>query len=339
MRLCNFNYELPRELIAQKPLIRRENSRLMILNKNEIKHKRFYNIINYLDEGDVLVVNESRVLPYKFVGKKETGGKVVVIINKKIEDCYECIIKGHKIKKNNKLIFNNKPENKRNVLEAQVIDRKNDKFYLRFNKKINSNLINKIGRLPLPFYLKNNNISEEKYQTVFSKKSGSLAAPTAGLHFSKELLERIKKKRVKIARVCLHISFSTFLPIKENDYRKHQMEPEFFSINKKTANIINNRKGRLFVCGTTSLKTLESAVDENGKIKACSGYSNLFIYPGYKFKNKINGLITNFHLPKSSLLLLVCAFYGRKKILNAYEIAIKRKYRFYSFGDAMLLIK
>jgi S-adenosylmethionine:tRNA ribosyltransferase-isomerase len=326
MKLSDFDYNLPKEFIAQKPVSPRDNSKLMVIG-SEIEHKRFYDIIDYLEKGDILVLNETKVIPAKLTGRKETGSSAEIIV----EEFEGKICKGH-IKTRNprigtKLIFGK--------YNAEIIDENEEMFTIRFDENIKS-IMKSIGQLPTPPYVKRKLDKNSQYQTVYSKKKGSIAAPTAGLHFTTRLLNKIKKKGVKIAKVCLHIDFGTFLPVR--DVNKKKLHAEYYEIDKKNADIINNRKGRLFVVGTTSIRTLES-VSKNGKIIAGKGKTEIFIKPGYKFKNKIDGMITNFHLPKSTLLMLVSAFIGRKKILDAYKIAIKKKYRFFSFGDVMLIFK
>lgn len=351
MKLSDFNYKLDKRFIAQRPVEPKDHSKLMVVKYGKIEHKYFYNLVDYLKKDDVLVINETKVLPNKIVGNKATGGKAELIINKTLKNSKrifgapkipqgffsetknsicECIIKTRKPKIGTEFIF-------KNNINGKIIDKKGNLFIVKFNKNINK-LIEKIGELPTPPYVKSKIRKDSEYQTIYSKAEGSLAAPTAGLHFTQNLLKKLKNNGVKIARLTLHISFGTFSHIREEDFTKHKMDPEYFSIRKKDAETINKRKGRLFVVGTTSLKALES-LNNGGKIAAKSGYSDLFIYPGYKFKTKVDGFITNFHLPKSSLLLLTCAFYGRKNVLNAYEEATRRNYGFFSFGDAMLLLK
>ncbi len=325
--LEDYNYSLPKEFIAQEQIKPRTHSKLMVVKDNgEIVHDRFYNIINYLNKDDVLVINESRVVKAKLTGKKESSGKIELLM----ENHDECMVKG-RVKEGTKIIF------EKGII-GKIVEKHDAKCRIKFNKPADE-VIKEIGQLPLPPYIKKKIKSDSQYQTVYSKKEGSLAAPTAGLHFDEELLKKIEAKGIKIAKICLHVSFSTFLPIKESDFTKHKMHNEFFEITKEAADAINRRKGRLFVVGTTSLRALETAADEHGKIPAISSGSEIFIYPGYKFKNKIDGMITNFHLPKSTLLLLVSALFGREKILNAYEEAKKNNYRFFSLGDAMLLLR
>ncbi len=330
MKLNDFDYKLPKELIAQKPLRPRDISKLMVLKNGKIKQDIFRNIINYLEKGDVLVLNETKVIRSKLVGKKETGSHAELIIlnenqNKKGR-IYACRIKASNPRIGTRFVF-------KNNLTGEIVKKENDLFYVKFNRKIKESEL----ELPLPPYVKSKVEKEEYYQTAYAKKQGSVAAPTAGFHFTEELLDKIKNKGIKIAKVCLHIDFGTFLPVRDLD--NHKMHKEFFSLDKKNAELINSRKGRLIAVGTTSVRTLESCSDENGKVHAKTGYTELFIYPGYKFKTKIDALITNFHLPKSTLLLLVCAYYRREKILDAYSEAVKKRYRFYSFGDGMIILK
>ena len=329
MKLSDFDYKLPKEMIAQQPISPRDHSNLMVLNNDKIENRKFYEIINFLNKDDVLILNESKVLKTKITGRKASGGPAELIIIGKDGDLYDCRIKAKNPKVGTRFIFNG--------IKAQVVDLVDDVYKVRFGSGAEKLIMDK-GELPAPPYVKQK-IKDEWYQTVYALKEGSLAAPTAGLHFTEELLKKIEKKGIRIAKVCLHVSFSTFIPIASEDIVSHKMENEYFEIDKKNADLINNCKGKLVVVGTTTLKTLESAADVFGKIKAMKGSSDLFIYPKYKFKLKTSALVTNFHLPKSTLLLLVSAFYGKEKILNAYEEAKKKNYRFYSFGDAMMLMK
>lgn len=330
MEISNYEYFLPKELIAQSPPEKREDSRLFVAKGTRCEHKKFKNIVDYLRKDDVLVINESKVIPAKLVGKKETGSRIWVILTRKLKDCYEAVVKG-RVKVNSLLLFENN-------VSAKVIEKHESIAKLRFSKKLTLANLQKIGQMPIPPYVKRQLKNQSRYQTVYARKQGSIAAHTAGLHFTQELINKIKKKGVKIAKICLHISYSTFFPIR-GPIRDHKMHPEFCEINKKNADIINNRKGRLFAVGTTVVKTIESFADKNGTIKPGCKQSDLFIYPPYQFKVNLNGMITNFHLPKSTLLLLVSAYWGRESILKLYEEAIRHRYRFYSFGDAMLLLK
>lgn len=334
MDLNNFNYELPKELIAQYAIEPRDNCRMFVVkNENDnIKyfHKNFFDIIDFLEKDDVLVINETKVSRAKIIGKKTSGGVVEIMLSKKLDDyTFESRIK-HKVNVGTICLFENN-------LECKVIDKKDDIFIIKFNKIIDEKE-EKNFILPLPPYIKEKIKDENSYQTVYSKKEGSLAAPTAGLHFTPELLKKIEEKGIIIAKICLHVGFGTFLPIRTNIIEEHKMHSEKYEIIESEANKINNRKGRLFVVGTTSVRTLESSSKE-GKIIPGYGETDIFIYPGYNFKNKIDGLITNFHLPKSTLLLLLSAYFGREKVLESYKIAVQEKYRFFSLGDSTLFLK
>jgi len=331
MELSEFNYDLPKELIAQRPANPRTHSRLMILHDDKIEHKKFYEIVEYFQKGDVLVLNETKVLKIKLVGKKETGGKIELMIEEGREKKEECtaILKG-RAKVGNKILFE---KNITGIIE----EKEENKIKIKFNIPIEE-VIKKIGKLPTPPYIKKELKSDSEYQTVFAKKAGSFACPTSGLHFDDELLRKLENKGVEFAKVCLHVSFDTFLPVECEDLTKHQMHGEYCEVNKENVKIINSAK-RLFVLGTTAMRTLESLSKTDGKIYAGNKITKIFIYPGYKFNLKYSGLITNFHLPKSTLLMMISAFYGKEKIFSAYKIAVKEKYRFFSLGDAMFLIK
>lgn len=332
MDINEFDYELPLELISQCAIDKRDESKLLIYDKSEnfVSHKKFYDIIDYLKEGDVLVMNETKVIPCVFYGKKKTGSPVKLsIINLVSDNRYVCRIKTKNPKVSRILEFDN--------FSGEIVKDDDGVFVVEFSKDI-SDEIRLNAKLLLPEYVKDpDSIDADRYQTVYAKKDGSLAAPTAGLHFTKELLDKIIKKGVKIAKVCLHVSYGTFLPIRVKDVMDHKMEEEYFEIKKDACNLINNAK-RLFVVGTTSFKTLESCDWVDGKIVPSNGYSNLFITPKHKVKTPIHGFITNFHLPKSTLLLLVCSLVEKKKLLNVYRNAIEKKYRFYSFGDCMMIL-
>ena len=323
MQLSDFDYHLPKELIAQSGFEPRDSSKLMILN-DEIEHKRFYNIVNYLEEGDVVVLNDSKVVPARIIGKKETGGKVEVLIIRRINEDYECLVKGKNIKEGTKLFFKN--------VSGVVKNKKGFKYLIGFNKEIN---LQSMGEMPTPPYIKEKLLDQKRYNTVYAKKNGSVAAPTAGLHFTKNLIQKIKNKGVKIAYITLHVGVGTFLPVRTEKIEEHKMEKEYFKINKKNVEIINNAK-KVVAVGTTVVRALESSCKDS-KIIPKEGWTDLFIYPGCKFKSKISYLLTNFHLPKSTLFLLVCAFAGRERIFKAYKNAIENSYRFYSFGDAMII--
>lgn len=334
MKLSDFDYHLPSELIAQSPIEPRDSSRLMVLGK-DIEHRYFADIIDYFEEGDTLVLNDSRVIPAKLSGKKSTGGHVEALVVSKSGAGYECLIRGKNIREGTNLYFG---ELKATILE--VIKNENASRYLvEFNCNGNLNdILEKIGEAPLPPYIKKKLDDRNRYQTIYSKEKGSIAAPTAGLHFTNELLNRIRDKGVNIAYVTLHVGIGTFSPVKVENLESHIMEPEYITINAESAEIINGTRGKLIAAGTTTVKALESSC-VNGNITAKEGFSQLFIYPPYTFKSGIDAIITNFHLPKSTLLMLVSAFAGRERLIDAYKEAISNSYRFYSFGDAMLVFR
>ena len=339
MKVSEFNYELPEELIAQTPLEKRDESRLMILNakKQTIEHKIFKDIIKYLEPGDCLVRNNTKVIPARIYGKKETGAHVEFLLLNNIEgDIWETIVRpGNKLHIGTKVIFGD------GILKAEILDvmpggtRKVKFIY----EGIFNEILDKIGLMPLPPYIHEELKDNERYQTVYAKYEGSAAAPTAGLHFTPELLEEIEKKGVKIANVTLHVGIGTFRPVKEETVEAHEMHTEHYYIKKEDADKINETKKngkRVIAVGTTSCRVLETIANEDGLVKETEGDTSIFIYPGYKFKC-IDGLITNFHLPQSTLLMLVSAFAGKDYIMRAYNEAVKQKYRFFSFGDAMFL--
>jgi len=321
----DFDYPLPKELIAQKPVSPRDKSRLLVLGK-KTEHKLFSDILDYLNKGDVVVVNETKVMPAKITGKKQTGTKAEIIIESYKGKEAVCLIKTKNPRPGNTLIFGK--------YKAGITGNQDNIFTVVFNENVEK-IMKKRGELPTPPYVKRKLDKNSQYQTVYAKKKGSVAAPTAGLHFTKRILTKIKAKGVKIAKINLSVSFGTFLPVR--NIKQHNMHEEYFEIDKKNADIINKRKGKLIVVGTTSVRALESAT-KNKKVIPKKAKTTLFIKPGYTFKNKIDILLTNFHLPRSTLLILVSAFAGRKKILKAYKEAVKEKYRFYSFGDAMLIL-
>lgn len=328
-KLEDYNYELPKELIAQSPITPRSESRLLILNQDKIEHKHFHDILEYLKEGDVLVLNDTRVFPGKLIGEKETGSYAELIIEHKTDNnIYQCRIKTRHPKKGTILNF-------KDNLKAEVIEEENGKFFVKFNKTPD---LDKIGEIPLPPYIKKRPDDYEVYQTVYSKNKGSIAAPTAGLHFTNDLLKQIQQKGVKIAKVTLHVNYGTFLPIRTDNILDHKMEKEHYTISEESANLINNAK-RLIAVGTTSLRVIESASDKEGIIHPKQDWTNIYINPETGLKSKTQLLITNFHLPKTSLLVLVSTFAGIDNIIDAYQEAIKHKYRFYSFGDATLLYR
>ena len=328
--LKNYDFELPAELIAQEPVEPRDHARLMVL-RNEIEHRFFYNLLEYLEKGDVMILNNTRVIKARLKGRKKTGGKVEILILEKLDDrIYRCLVKGKKIREGTDLIFGD--------VTGRVLRRNEGLCDIEFSGDI-MELARERGEIPLPPYIKNPpRDAEKRYQTVFAEKEGAVAAPTAGLHFTEELLKKIKNKGVKIGFVTLHVSYGTFKPVKSEDIRNHQMEEEHYTVPEGTADMIYERDCRLFAVETTVVRTLESS-SRNGEVYPSNGSTNLFIYPGYEFKSGIDALITNFHVPRSSLLLLVTTFGGYERIMKAYKIAIEKRYRFYSFGDAMLIFR
>lgn len=340
MKVSDFDYELPEELIAQTPIEKRDESRLMVLDreKQTIEHRKFKNIIEYLKPGDVLVRNNTKVIPARIYGKKETGANVEFLLLHNIEgDIWECIVRpGNKLHIGTKVIFGD------GLLKAEILDimeggTRKVKFY--YNGIFNE-ILDKIGLMPLPPYIHEELKEKDRYQTVYAKYEGSAAAPTAGLHFTEELFEDLRKKGIEVANVTLHVGIGTFRPVKEETVEEHKMHTEHFYIKKEDVEKINNAKKegrRVIAVGTTSCRVLESIADENGFVKETEEDTGIFIYPGYKFKC-IDGLITNFHLPQSTLLMLVSALAGKDYIMKAYKEAVKEKYRFFSFGDAMLII-
>jgi len=341
LKTSDFYYDLPKELIAQTPLEDRSSSRLLVVNKENgnLRHGHFTDITDYLKEGDCLVVNDTRVIPARLYGVKEgTGAKIeFLLLNRKNQDEWEVILKpGKKAKPGAKFIFGD------GLLKAEVLETINDGNRLvRFSYEgLFENVLDKLGEMPLPPYITEKLNDRERYQTVYSKHEGSAAAPTAGLHFTPELLEKIKSMGVKIAYVTLHVGLGTFRPVKVDDVENHKMHSEFYIMTEETADIINSTKkngGRVFSVGTTSSRVLETIADENGFVKAKTGWTDIFIYPPYKFKCA-DALITNFHLPESTLLMLVSSFSSKEIMMNAYSEAVKERYRFFSFGDAMLII-
>lgn len=340
MKTKDFFYELPQKLIAQEPLKSRDSSRLMILEKEtgNIIHKHFYEIIDELMPEDCLILNDSRVLPARIYGVKEETGAMVefLLLNRISENIWEALAgPGKKAKPGTKFIFGN------GIMAGEVLDVTPDgNRIIRFACKENFyTTLDKIGQMPLPHYITHELVDKERYQTVYSKELGSAAAPTAGLHFTNELLEKIKAKGVKIGFVTLHVGLGTFRPVKAENISEHKMHSEHFEIPKETAQLITETKkngGRVISVGTTSCRTLETMFKLEGKIAPCSGWTDIFIYPGYKF-NVIDALITNFHLPESTLIMLVSAFAGQKHTLTAYQKAVEDEYRFFSFGDAMFI--
>ena len=340
MKLTDFNYELPEELIAQHPYDKRDEARLMVLNKQEqtIEHKVFKDVIDYLEPGDCLVINNTKVIPARLYGiKDKTGAKVEFLLLKQMDnDIWEVMVRpGKKLLPGAKVIFGD------GILTAEILEMLeggNRKVKFTYQGIFNE-ILDKIGLMPLPPYIKESLKEKDKYQTVYAKYVGSSAAPTAGLHFTEELLEKIKEKGVEIANVTLHVGIGTFRPVKVENIEDHKMHSEHFYIKQGDVEKINNakRKGkRVIAVGTTSCRVLESIADENGYVKVQEGDTSIFIYPGYKFKC-IDALITNFHLPESTLIMLVSALAGREYIMKAYNEAVKQKYKFFSFGDAMII--
>ena len=331
---------MPEELIAQDPLEDRSSSRLMVLDKNtgEVKHRVFSDILEYLNPGDCLVLNNTKVIPARLFGVKEgTMAKIEILLLKRREnDIWETLVKpGKKAKPGTRIIFGD------GLLVGEVIDvvEEGNRLIQFSYEGIFEEILDQLGQMPLPPYITHQLKDKNRYQTVYAKYDGSAAAPTAGLHFTKELLEKVKEKGVNIAEVTLHVGLGTFRPVKVENVLEHHMHSEFYMVSKEAADIINSTKkngGRVISVGTTSTRTLESAADENGMLEECSGWTEIFIYPGYEFK-VIDCLITNFHLPQSTLVMLVSALAGRENVLNAYEKAVEEKYRFFSFGDAMFI--
>ena len=340
MKTHDFWYDLPEELIAQTPLEKRDTSRLMVLDKHtgEVTHKHFYDIIDYLQPGDCLVMNDSRVLPARLLGHRPTGGAVEVLLLRDAGNkCWECLCKpGRKMQPGNEVIFGN------GELKATVKEVKDDgNRIVEFHYEgIFLEVLERLGKMPLPPYIKAELADQERYQTVYSREVGSAAAPTAGLHWTKELLDKARAKGVKTAFVTLHVGLGTFRPVKAENILEHHMHAELCMMSAETAAVLNETKrsgGRVICVGTTSCRTLESLVNEDGGFEAKSKWTEIFIYPGYTFK-AMDGLITNFHLPESTLVMLVSAFAGKENVLGAYEEAVRARYRFFSFGDAMAVL-
>lgn len=341
MKTSDFYYELPKELIAQTPVEPRDSSRLLVLDRRDgsVEHRHFYDIIDYLREGDLIVANDSRVLPARIFGVKDgTGARVEFLLLKQISgNRWETLCKpGKKAREGASFTFGD------GLLRAEVAEVREDG-----NRVVDFDCdesffatLDKIGQMPLPPYITAELQDKERYQTVYSHELGSAAAPTAGLHFTEELMDRIRQKGVKIAYVTLHVGLGTFRPVKVDDVTRHKMHSEHYEIPAETARLINETKqngGRVIAVGTTSCRTLESVATQYGAVKSCEGYTDIFIYPGYPFK-VLDGLVTNFHLPESTLIMLVSAFAGYDNVMNAYKIAVEERYRFFSFGDAMIII-
>lgn len=342
MKKQDFYYDLPKDRIAQTPIEPRDHSKMMVLHRDThgIEHKHFYDILEYLRSGDCLILNDTRVLPARLYGEKEETGAHVefLLLNQKENDVWEVITgPGRRAKVGTRFTFGN------GILRAEILEvLENGNRIARFDFEGESifPVLEKVGEMPLPHYITEKLEDSERYQTVYSKELGSAAAPTAGLHFTPEMLKKIKDKGVKIGFVTLHVGIGTFRPVKADNIEEHQMHSEHYHLPEETAQLIQETKengGRVIAVGTTSCRTLESVATFNGKICAADGWTNIFIYPGYSFKC-IDGLLTNFHLPESTLIMLVSAFYDREEVLKAYNIAVSENYRFFSFGDCMLVL-
>lgn len=339
MRTDDFDYYLDETLIAQTPLEKRDSSRLMLVDKKSgfYKHEHFYNIVNYLNKGDVLVLNNTRVIPARIIGTKEkTGAVIELLLLKDLGDSWQCLVKpARRIKKGDIISFGN------GLLKAECIDEKDEgiKHFRLIYDGILLEILEKLGTMPLPPYIHEKLENQERYQTVYSKVSGSSAAPTAGLHFTEELLNKIKEKKVEILYVTLHVGLGTFRPVKVDNVLEHKMHSEYYEMSEEVAKKLNKAKDenrKIIAVGTTTTRVLETIMHKYNKFTACSGDTDIFIYPGFKFK-AIDSLITNFHLPKSTLVMLVSALAGKDNILNSYKIAVEERYRFFSFGDSMMI--
>ena len=340
MNVSDFNYELPKELIAQDPLEKRSESRLMVLDKatGKVTHKHFYDIIEYINEGDCLIINNTKVIPARLYGVKEdTGAAIEILLLRRVDgNTWECLSRpGKKARVGARIVFGE------GLLTGEIVDVVEEgNRLIRFEYDgIFEEILDKLGEMPLPPYITHKLQDKSRYQTVYAKYDGSAAAPTAGLHFTPELLQSLRDKGVKIAEVTLHVGLGTFRPVKVENVLEHHMHSEYYEITKEACDIINNTKangGKVISVGTTSTRTVESAADENGLLTPKKRYTDIFIYPGFNFK-VIDSLITNFHLPESTLIMLVSALAGRENVLAAYEEAVKERYRFFSFGDAMLI--
>lgn len=340
MKTSDFNYDLPQELIAQTPLEPRDSSRLMKIDRQtgEIEHRIFRDITDYLRPGDALVINDTKVIPARLFGEKEGTGRQVefLLLNKLSYDTWEIIMRpGKKLRIGDRVLFGDE-------LTAEILEKQADGITrVRFSfEGVFEEILDRLGNMPLPPYITERLEDKGRYQTVYARESGSAAAPTAGLHFTPALLERIQAMGVDVIPVLLHVGLGTFRPVKVEEIENHAMHSEFFSVSQEAAekiNAVRERGGRIIAVGTTSVRTLESAADERGRVKAGTGNTSIFIYPGYQFRC-VDGLVTNFHLPESTLIMLVSAFLGREKTLAAYETAVRERYRFFSFGDAMLVV-
>lgn len=339
MKKSDFNFDLPEELIAQTPLEKRDTSRLLHLDKTtgELEHGHFYDIKKYLKPGDCLVLNDSRVLPARLIGARPTGGSIELVLLRDLGDgCWECLSRpGRKTKPGQEIVFG---DGELTATVQSVVEGGNRIVKFHYDG-VFLEILERLGKMPLPPYIKEELKDSERYQTVYSRELGSAAAPTAGLHFTKELMQEIVDMGVKVCFVTLHVGLGTFRPVKEDEIENHDMHSEFCMVPEETSRIVNETKkagGRVVAVGTTSCRTLESFANEEGTLPVSSGWTNIFIYPGYRFKC-IDALITNFHLPESTLIMLVSALAGREYVLNAYKIAVEERYRFFSFGDAMMI--
>ena len=340
MKKSDFYFDLPEELIAQTPLEKRDSSRLLHLDRHtgEIEHRHFYNLPEYLREGDCLVLNDTRVLPARLLGSRKSGGGVELVLLRDLgEGRWECLSRpGRKTKPGTELFFG---DGELTATVEAVAEGGNRIVHFHYDG-IFLEVLERLGKMPLPPYIKEELQDAERYQTVYSRELGSAAAPTAGLHFTPELLKQIQEKGVKVCYITLHVGLGTFRPVKEDEIENHEMHSEFCVISRETADAVNETKrngGRVIAVGTTSCRTLESFAAEDGHLEPASGWTDIFIYPGYHFKC-IDALVTNFHLPESTLIMLVSALAGREHILNAYRVAVEERYRFFSFGDAMLIL-
>ena len=341
MKTSDFYFDLPKELIAQDPIEERSNSRLLVLDKETgaVQHRHFYDILEYLNEGDCLVLNNTKVIPARLYGVREGTGAMIeiLLLKRKDNNVWETLVKpGKKARPGVKIIFGD------GLLTGEVIDvvEEGNRLIRFFYEGIFEEILDQLGQMPLPPYITHELKDKNRYQTVYAKYEGSAAAPTAGLHFTEELLDQVRRKGIRIAEVTLHVGLGTFRPVKVEDVSQHHMHSEFYEVTEEAAEIIRSTKAsgsRVICVGTTSCRTIESAALRfDGTIRACSGWTDIFIYPGFQFQ-LLDGLITNFHLPESTLLMLVSALAGKEHILNAYEEAVKERYRFFSFGDAMLI--
>ena len=340
MKTSDFYYDLPQELIAQDPLEDRSSSRLLHLSKEDgtIRHGYFTDILSYLKKGDCLVINDTKVIPARLYGHKEDTGAVIeiLLLKRRENDIWECLVKpGKKARPGARIVFGD------GILKGQVLDvvEEGNRLIQFEYEGIFEEILDRLGEMPLPPYITHKLQDKNRYQTVYAKNEGSAAAPTAGLHFTEDLLKKVREMGVSIAHVTLHVGLGTFRPVKVDDVENHHMHSEFYVVEEEQAKLINETRrngGRIIAVGTTSCRTLESAADENGELQAKSGWTEIFIYPGYRFKI-LDGLITNFHLPESTLLMLVSALAGKEKIMAAYKEAVEQRYRFFSFGDAMFI--